>query len=349
MSTFSFRSPYVANKNMYLQKPLIKLMKSGAFPGEKGVPKHIETVISNVFLFDTKAYKFYKNDSELFNIGFRDISVKKERFSFTEKDFEWNNGVSPSIYTKLVGVKVLNGAIQIASSQNDAEELLIEMNRVDTENVLFEKLIRKDITKEHCFEIGVLLAKKLKVFQKNISGHTFYTLFGNRIEDLRQWITSIPECIQEEEVHTYLNFLDNFKKNNLNYFQNELTNEVTTDGDFHSLNCVYTEGALDLMDTYAPKDEWRMGHLHLPLYRIGADIWALSGKKEFFEAFVKGYETGSGRTVDRRLDAVFILYASAIMVSYLYQLQYADSSKKAHAEKYHAFLREYFKDNVDRA
>ncbi len=327
----------------YSQKASIELFKSGKFPGENGYPKHIETVISNVFVFDKKVYKFYKNDNDFFNKGFRDISSKEERFSFTKRDFEWNNALSPSIYTELIGISVNNG--EIKNVKLNPEEIIIVMNRVDTHDMLFEKLMRKSITEEDCFQIGKQLAQNLNKIQKKLSGHNFYNLYKKRTDDLRSWIKSVTEYISEEESGMYCDFLEIFRTKNKDLFETKLSDEVTVDGDFHSHNAIYSKESFLLMDTFPPKEEWGVGHQLIPLYRIGTDIWALSGKKEFFESFIKGYESTSGITVDRKLDNLFIVYASGIAVSYLYMLQKTDGQKKEPAERFHKFIRSYFEEN----
>lgn len=87
-------------------------------------------------------------------------------------------------------------------------------------------------------------------------------------------------------------------------------------------------------------------HEFVSFYRLGADLWAL-GSKEVFEAFVKGYEEGSGTRIDRALDGPYILYSSTIMASYLYMLQRTDTEKRDAAKRYHEFIRNYFA-SIDR-
>lgn len=96
------------------------------------------------------------------------------------------------------------------------------------------------------------------------------------------------------------------------------------------------------MDTYPPKEEWGVGHKLIPLYRLGTDIWGLSGKQELFEALVKGYEEGNGIKVNRKFDELYIIYAAGIAMPYLYMLSRTDPEKKEVAERFHAFTRDYF-------
>lgn len=327
----------------YSQKTLVDLFKAGSFPGENSVPKHVETVISNVFIFEKNVYKFYKNDSEFFNKSFRNLADEEERFSFTEKDYKWNDTLSPSIYIRLANIVVRNGVIVEVDSRDEAEEILMIMNKIDTENVLFEKLISGEITREDCFEIGKQLGESLKKVQLPLQNPpSFYDLFEARTQDLKEWIGSVPDHIQEEEINTYISFLDNFRINNRERFENELTSEVVADGDFHSHNAVYSDKQFLLMDTYPPKEEWGLGHKLIPLYRMGVDVWGLTGKKEYFEAMIEGYEVGSESKVDRTLEQLYVVYSAGIAAPYLYMLQQNDSTKNEPAERFHNFLRTYF-------
>lgn len=329
---------------MYSQGSLIRLFKEGKFPGETGVPKHIETVISNVFLFSNKVYKFYKNDNSFFNKGFRDISEKFDRFSFTKRDFEWNNLLSPEIYLDVIGVRVGDNKVEPLSCDDDnAEELVIVMERIKNEDILFEKLVQNGLSESESFSMGEQLAINLKKVQKKLDKeYNYFDVFESLINDFSEWAKSVDEYIGVEEIEKYSKYLDSFRIKNKDWFENELSSEITSIGDIHSHNAVYTDGNLYLVDTFPPKEDWFVGHRLIPLYRIAVDIWVLTDKKELFEAFIKGYEKGSGFIVNRKLDPAYIIYASGIMVSYLYMLQRTDTSKKEAAEKFHKFIREYF-------
>ena len=323
----------------YTQKPLIKLMKHGKMPGEAGIPKHIETVISNVFLFDTMVYKVYKNDNAFFNMNFRDIENKNTRFAFTHKDFAWNNVLSPSIYLELRGVRVVEGKIEFVAPTDDAEELLIVMKRVNTHEVLFERLMHNEISIKDAFAIGKQFAQQIKKVRTEKPIGNYFKMFANDIDDVRSWIDDVPE--HKDEMLKWCNFLEEFRTKNRSWYEGALSDELAFSGDIHSHNALYTNGEFFLMDTYAPKDSWRIAHELLPFYRLGADMFAL-GSMELFESYLKGYEEGSGTKIDRRLDAPHILYGATIMVSYLYMLKKSDATKSGVASQYHDFTKDFY-------
>lgn len=331
-------------KSMYSQKPLIELFCSGKFPGESGVPKHIETVISNVFLFERKVYKVYKNDNDFFNSNYRDLSGREDRFIFTKKDFEWNNDLSPSIYTSVQGITAGDDMIHVVS-EYQAEELILIMNRVDTKDLLYEKLIQNLITEQDCYMIGTQLAKHLKGIKRYLPDFDFSDVFDARITDLRNWIQSVTDHISTEESGMYCDFLQNFNDINRSELKEKFNDSIAFEGDFHSQNALFTNKQLFLMDTYPPKEEWGIGHQLTSVYRVGADIWALSGKESFFQAFLSGFMEEGDMTIEKKFNPFFVVYASGIMVSYLYMLAQTDPEKMGPAQKYHNFLRTYFSEH----
>jgi len=328
----------------YSQRPLIELMKQGNVPGEAGVPRHIETVISNVFLFPERAYKVYKRDNAFFNASFRDISGKAARFDFTRKDFAWNRALSPSIYLEIKGVSLRGGSVTVGEPADDADELMFVMNRIEAKDVLFERLMKGSVTTEDAYIIGRQLAADLQsVRVEPVTGVNYFELFERELEDLRAWIQGLSGAdIPQEEWTAWLAYLERFRTEHQAWYEGELSSQVAQSGDMHSQNAIFTEGVFSLMDTYPPKEDWKLAHELTMFYRIGADIWAL-GSRELFESYRLGYEQSINQKVDRRLEEPLVVYSAAIMMAYLYSLQKSDASKKDAAAKYHAFLRAYFR------
>ena len=329
----------------YSQEPLVSSIKRRGLPGEAGIPECVETVISNVFLFKEKAYKFYKNDSEFFNTTFHDLSSREERHSFTAKDFRWNNASSPSIYTHIIGLQNRDGEVLICEPDEKADELAIVMNRVDTRDVLFERLMRGAITTEDSYEIGKGLAMSLeKVRQQSAGVHSYYQVFGERIVDSRLWIDSMHEFIDRGEAKEYCDFLEDFRRERKVLFEDQLSGELAWGGDIHSHNALYSKGEFYLMDTYSPKEDWLVEHWTVPAYRIATDLWALGGDKDYFEECLRGYAETMGKSMDRSLDSVFVLYSATIAAPYHYMLLRTDPTKAEAAKRLHYFIREYYSE-----
>lgn len=325
------------------QAHLIELFKAGKFPEETGVPKHIETFISNVFLFDTRVYKLYKDNNQSFNESFRNISGKEKRFDFTTRDFAWNNASTPSIYTDLIGVRAGESGIEIVAANADAEELVIKMNRVDLSDVIFEKLIGGKITKDDSFAIGKGLGESLSKVRTSLPTElNYFDIFKERVVDAEAWMKVVEHIIPSTEIEAYCRYLIEFRDAHKELFDAELSKQLEYGGDIHSHNALYSSGEFFLMDTFSPKDDWLIEYHGTPVYRLATDIWALSGNKELFEACIAGYEIASGKKVNRALDNLYIIYALTISAPYHYMLEQNDETKALAARRIHSFMQEHF-------
>jgi aminoglycoside phosphotransferase family enzyme len=327
----------------YSQKKLIEHIKAGHFSEEATSPQqHIETVISNVFLFEDTVYKVYKNDNDFFNTNFKDISEKKARFDFTVEDFAWNNTLSPTIYLEIIGVRVKDTLV-VTCPLEEAEEIVMVMNRVKTTDFLHEKLLQGSVTEEIAFHIGEQFGSSVARVQKPVTNRNYYDDSINRLQDLREWFTFAKDDVSQEEITRYCDFLTNFLEQHKDTFE-KLSSQMTKDGDIHSHNAVLSGSEFHLLDTFPPKEEWGNGHPAIAFYRLGTDIRVFGGSPLLFEAFVKGYEKSRG-AFSRELEPFYTIYASGIMLSYQYHLAKSDPREMEGAKLYHQFMQKYFEEN----
>ena len=104
-------------------------------------------------------------------------------------------------------------------------------------------------------------------------------------------------------------------------------------------NALFLNGKLMLIDTFSPKESWFIKHECCDLYRLGTDIRIFIGE-EAWESFQKGYYSASPEKLcPPAMEAFSTVYASLIMVSYLF---YLGGDHTEQAEKYLAFLRNFF-------
>jgi len=249
--------------------------------------------------------------------------------------------LSPSLYRELRGASVKDGALAFSEPNDDSQELVFVMHRVRSQDILFAKLLAGDVSAEDAHMIGVQLAENLRRARTEPVTGNYYAIFEREIEDVRGWMAMSAAYLPEAERTSYADFLEKFRTENRTWYEGELSQQLALVGDIHSHNAVFEGGAFLLMDTYPPKESWRISHNLTPYYRLGTDLWAL-GSKELFDAFTRGYEEAEGKPIDHRLDNVEILYAAVISGPYLYMLQGDDAGKKKTAERYHAFLRGHF-------
>lgn len=322
----------------YSQAPLLSLLSTGKILGEVATPEHIETVISNVFLFKEYAYKLYKNDNEFFNKSYNDLSSKVTRLDFVHSDFEWNHQLSKEVYLRLQGVKVVENEIVFVNDFKDADELLQVTKRLPSNSVLFD-LLNKDALAENDYrEMGKQFALREKNFSWNetLPDEMVLDNMLSRYNDIVEWIESADKYIPKVERDEYMK---QFRELIMREFGADFS-KVSICFDVHSLNIFYVNGVLYPFDTYSPKAPWRVGPSLLNLYRIATDIFALVGESKF-RAFVDGYhETLFIDAPTKDTEHFFIIYSALIMIPYFYILGQKEHSKMEIALKYHNFLKQ---------
>ncbi len=324
----------------YSQKPLLELMKIGKAFGETGeLKKHIETVVSNVFVFSEHAYKVYKNDNEFFNKGFRDISGKESRFDFTRRDFEWNHKLNDDVYVALKPVAVVNGELRIVHDEI-AEEYVMIMNTFPEKSVLMNIFMHSVPEGFDAFREGGRFAELQRELPKLPKEHLDPLAVSVELcNDVYNWTLMQKDKFEEGELERYYNFIKGLVAENetvREYFRDHLSVSM----DIHMGNALYYKEKLMLIDTFSPKESWFIKHECCDLYRLGTDIRVFMGE-EAWEAFKDGYySTSPEKPCPPVMDAFSTVYASLIMVSYLF---YLGGDHTEQAKKHLSFLRNYFK------
>ncbi|GMU74258.1 MAG: hypothetical protein AMXMBFR44_4550 [Candidatus Campbellbacteria bacterium] len=314
---------------------ILSAFKEGKVDGENSTPEHIVTGISNIFVFETKAYKLYKSDSQFFNENFNDLSKKENRFSFTRKDFEWNNRLSPEIYTQLKGVVVSDGRVKFVDPTDSVEELVIVMNKIDMSDQVIRKLVDNQLSLNDCYEIGKQFGERSLKLPPASVNITAYKDFLTRHHDEAAWIKSVKE-VPEDEADKYLTFV----KDCIEKYREilESSNQIGLCLDVHADNAIYTNGTFLPIDTYAPKEAWLYGFKNINIYRIATDFYVFLGEEAFNEV-IRGYEDATGQKLPRDWDTFMVVYCEIIMWPYQYMLAEKQPWRKDIAEKHHTFLR----------
>lgn len=328
----------------YSQQPLITLLKEGKIEGETGVPKHIETVISNVFVFENTAYKIYKNNSEFFNKNFYDISGEENRSQFAGDDFNWNHTLSPEVYTELKGISVQDKEVVLHTELLQGREPVIVMRRLDMDNGIFALLMKEMLSADDFFTIGYQFGEREhRLSEKETTQLNVYEDLENRVSDVKSWMTE-SGTMPSEDIEKTVNYLESFLRANqgVTYITNDMGSICI---DFHSENGVFENGILLPIDTFSPKPAWRTGHRHINIYRIATDTFALSGE-DAFRAILKGYVESMNEVLDPSFEQFFVIYAASIMAPYFYMLGKNDPLRQKAAEKYHTFLQKQLESTI---
>jgi len=324
---------------IYSQDPLLELLRQGKVPGEQGIPKHIETVISNVFLFGERVYKVYKENNEFVNNNFVDISQTPERMAFSREDFEWNAQLAKEVYLSLQPVKVEEASLVFLDTPEGAEEFLLVTKRLPSEASVFEHLRKNDLTNTDYYEMGKQFSVREQHFIEHEDAGEISLLenMKGRSIDVDEWMKSVEEYLPTSERVTYMAQLES----SISEIYGNDTRKTSTCIDFHSLNAFYVEQILYPFDCFSIKYEWRFGPALLNIYRFATDVFGLVGEKEF-RAIIQGYHDARGTTsVSEEIERHLVSYAAFIMVPYLYMLGKNDPDKHEAAIRYHNFLRQY--------
>lgn len=320
---------------------MLEAFKEGRVAGESVIPDHIVSAISNLFVFGNKVYKIYKNDNQFFNGNFNDLSNKSGRFLFTRKDFDWNNKLSPEIYTEIKGAVMRDDTVMFTDPTDDSEELVIVMNKIDMSDGLIKRLVENRISIEDCYQIGFQLGQRIMKVQQ-VFPLSLYEDFISRYKDLTAWALEVKE-IPAERVNEYLVFIKDFIEIHKDEFENS-TNLMGQCLDIHADNAVYTSGKLLPIDTYSPKADWLHGYKFINIYRVASDIYAFLGK-EAFEQVLRGYEEATGEKLPRDKDKFMIIYCELIVWPYQYMLSEKEPWRIDVAKKYGIFIDKIFKGN----
>lgn len=327
---------------MYTQRPILDLLALGKLGDETAsLQKHIETVMSNVFVFPERTYKLYKNDNAFINKNFRDISGKNERLDFTRRDFLWNQELNSDIYVGLKAVAVIDGQLCVVDDAQ-TQEYIIVMNTFPEESVLINVLgFQKTPAEFDAFRAGARLA----VLREKLPTLPFDHLNSDTVlqelcEDIYNWSLAQKDKYQDGELERYCDFLKRSSARNTvrEYFRKHLSVSM----DIHMGNALFYQEQLMLIDTFSPKESWFIKFECCDVYRLGTDIRVFMGE-EAWELFENGYYSSSSEERCPRDVTVFsTIYASLIMVSYLYSL---GGKHSVQAEKYLDFLRAFFRKN----
>lgn len=322
----------------YSQKPLLSLFLEGRVPNEFGTPAHIETVISNVFLFPERVYKIYKDNNAFFNEHFRDISERASRFAFTKGDFEWNRALSPELYLELRAVKVGDNTVEYIDLPEQAEELVCVTKRMPENASFFSVLRSGDLDTNEFVSIGKQFAlREARAMFPDVPTETFADNVMTRIHDTENWVSDgvLDEWVSPQELQQWLAYL-------YTTAESLVSDDNRTLGfcfDLHSLNTFYAGGTLIPFDTSPPKESWRFGPTAINAYRLATDIRVYVGEVAY-RSFLSGYTAVSTRPPLRPdEEKMWTVYASLIMIQYLFFLGKTDPEKLPAAHAYLVFLR----------
>ncbi|MEI8360805.1 MAG: hypothetical protein WCG01_01645 [bacterium] len=300
-------------------------------------PEHIETQISNVFLFPDTVYKICKRDNKFFNEHFRDLAGHESRFTFYKADFFENNYFSPGIYTALLGVNLVNGKVVLSSDIDCAEDVVMKMQRIDFNNNLSDLLHKKSLTEKDFRGMGFQQTKEVALYpHQPKTSESYYAIFNRRLDDLRDWMHSAPGYIPSEKTEAIIKVLKSYVEQKKEYFDNFDTTQYVISLDNHSDNIFYKNNKVFFLDIYPPKEDWMIVTPWTNIYRPATDILILMGEK-YAKSFIEGYKDYYG-SMDESHELFYFIYSAAIQAVSLHNLSNNNPTKKQDSILYKDFI-----------
>lgn len=272
---------------------IVHILLTGLVKDIPEIPeRHIETVMSDVFIYPHVVRKVYKKDREGVFLDLRDTAVRKQ---FYKDDFFWNQDVSGDIHLGLYGVRANEDGTYELCEAEEAAVWLIEMKRIEDSDTLFRRLREGSATVANVSRLAQIQTEGLqRLTDKKLVEYTdlldigLQALWEMRLDvDLRRFGKSfgkeIPEAVTDARIDTLLNF---FRTNT--FLQNLSSADAAIAIDNHAGNVVFHEDEPQFIDIYLVKREWRLIDKHNNIARIATCVRVL-GNDELADAMYEAY------------------------------------------------------------
>lgn len=323
-------------------KHISTLIEQVGVAGFRSKPRTVETVISRVFVFDTEqtVLKLYKRDNAWWNAQMQDLSGGAARIQFIRDDFAFNQALNPRTYLALQVASVQGGSVVLHDALGaDSDELVIRMRKEDADTTLGDLLLAGSISLPEFEEMGrnfcALKGALPRSFLPPVES-SWGDQMKKRLVDLKSWINSAPSFPRDVSTRG-LEILESLIADHLNLLESMSREQLSVLMDVHSENMLYSDRRILPIDCYPPTNEWRIGDADVDVFRLGSDIYALSGEEAFY-AYMRGVQSHTP-VKHAELTPLYLLYGALIMGTYLSMLSDKDQKHAAKTEKYLEFIK----------
>lgn len=289
----------------------------------KKADRIVETLLSRIFFFGEKVYKFYKWKKAFYG----DLSDANFRKQFIKEDFFWNNVMSPEIYKKLAILKNEDGREDLCIMMNKLKSQKNLIDCVESSELTFDILKKfvadiikkqREIASLRKEELTILLTKDLK----NIEVEA--------IKDLRSWDYMAKELPKQKIDQIAEKLLAILRSPEYSEWRKVAKKSACIDG--NGDNFIIENGEIVFIDILPPKYNWRVEDEVFNLGRAVADIRALGGNPKLAEAIYESYEKITGLKAPEAVKKLYEIRGAMIQVAYRYLL-----NQPQRAEKYLRF------------
>ena len=281
--------------------------------------KHIETFMSDVYLYPERVIKVFKHQHEEL---FGDLTNTDFRRQFFTNDFSWNQQVSPEIHLELQGVKINeNKTGYLPCSDEEAEDFYITMQRVNDADTLRERLQTGTVSEIQIRQLTIRMINELDVLTEqhlaeyeDLRTRGWISLFEERLEDLRVFQDHIGDPQLTERHKKESAVLRDFFTTHP-YFSDQPEWLLTIDN--HCGNIVFVDESPQFIDIYLPKPAWRLVDAANTIGRLAACVRVLGGN-ELADAMYDEY--AKQKTLAPRAVYAFYENYNAQIKAYYYTL-----------------------------
>ena len=292
----------------------------------KGIPKperHIETWISDIFLYKREARKVVKH---LLDKDIGDFTNKKERRDFSVADFAWNRLFAPEVYKELQGARKVKDSWELCEIA-EADEFIVFMNRIDADDTLVNRLVEKRLSKKDAIQVTESLLEKLdlaneKYFkdQSRQLGKSLYQLMLLRLDNFSEFVLSAGGVSQKLS-NSRIDALQSFHENEP-YFKQLGSSSASVTIDAHSSNIVFVKNKPIFIDVYWPMPFFRIIDRALAVSRIASCVRIFMGDEPadaMYKIFAK-----KRKLPPKRILTFYEAYSAFVMGYYFIHIKRPD-------------------------
>jgi aminoglycoside phosphotransferase family enzyme len=294
--------------------------------------KEIETLLSNVFFFDTTVVKVYKHQTTFFG----DMADPEFRTSFYTEDFFWNHSFAPEVYVHLGGFAMSEQGVACVPFE-EGSEYFIEMKQIDHTKNLTTLLSEGNISAEECSQIvrhmietAREVAKQKKEQLEDLFATPWLDLHIDNLESLRSWGYLADAHIPRREIDQKVDFLIEISKTHP-YFTSFDASHLTAAIDNNCDNLLYQNGQPSFIDVMTPKHSWKVHDEFFGVTRTAVDAYVL-GTPALADAIYDTYRTYRDIPEDQ-VRLIYELRSAIIQWAYRHILK-----EPKRAAKYKAYI-----------
>lgn len=320
-------------------------LRQGLVP-EFGEPDRIiETLLSNVFFFGSRALKVYKPVNAYYG-NLADLVSRKE---FYREDFFWNHLVSPEIYLHFGGVRSVGGGYSLTPFE-EGEDFYIEMAKVDMTRTLTELLREKRVSipdmklvTRTLLEVNERISKERKVSLKHQFVRGWRALIGEDWDDIRTMMHLAREHISGSQADDIIHWIKDLTAFH-SFFDGYPASGLSVAIDNNCDNVLLVNGRVLYIDVLAPKESWRVVEEYFSVARTAVDAHVV-GSPDLGDAVHAVYSELRG---EQELKATLVCEIRSALIQWPYRHILGQHEL---AEKYKAFVipkMKQLKDLTDR-